>query len=139
MSAENLTPREWERLWSVAGFMKQQARDGWERIEAWVAERRREAYTTARTAAEARATAGQFTDDDLIYAGHSRCPCGAGLAYHEHLTYWDCSDILTGRAAPAGSPGAKQHTDKLPFTFYEIKSERQPSVNGATTRPAPAC
>ncbi len=29
------------------------------------------------------------------------------------------------------------HTDRLPFVFYEIKSEGQPSANGATTRPGP--
>jgi hypothetical protein len=92
-----------------------------------------------------------FTDDKLIYAAHSRCDCGAGLAYPKDPTvrqikewmadspflmwdHWDCSDILTGRAIPKGQEGAKVHSGKLPFTFYEIKSENQPSAHGATTR-----
>lgn len=86
----------------------------------------------------------QLSEDDLVYAAHGRCPCGAGLAYvpggdHDSgkpiVGYWDCSDILLGRAVPSGQPGAKQHTGQLPFAFYEIKSERQPSAQGATTRP----
>ena len=85
-----------------------------------------------------------FTDDELIYAATSRCKCGAGLAYaptdeNPDLPYrgpsaWDCSDILTGRAARIGEPGHVQHTDALPFAFYEIKAEGQPSAQGATTR-----
>ena len=81
-----------------------------------------------------------YTDADLRYAATSRCPCGAGLAYPLDSGIhgsWDCSDILTGRAVPSGDPGAVQHTDRLPFAFYEIKSEDQPSANGATTRPRP--
>jgi hypothetical protein len=79
----------------------------------------------------------------LVYAATSRCPCGAGLAYNPdgpsgqiHSGYWDCSDILLGRAIPFGEPGAVQHEARLPFVFYEIKSEHQPSARGATTRPA---
>ncbi len=67
----------------------------------------------------------------LIYSAYSRCPCGAGLAYApggEH--YWDCSAILLGVANRE-----VMHTGKLPFTFYEVKSELQPSAYGATTRP----
>lgn len=75
----------------------------------------------------------------MTYAATSRCPCGAGLAYDDTCTaepfkfpsYWDCSAILLGTADPN-----VQHTARLPFTFYEIKSEGQPSANGATTRPA---
>jgi hypothetical protein len=94
-----------------------------------------------------------FKDEDLIYASTSRCPCGAGLAYPGHASkkqmkqwrpdsvfllwdHWDCSDILTGRAIPSNLLGSKTHTDKLPFSFYEIKSENQPSANGRTTRPS---
>lgn len=79
-----------------------------------------------------------FTDADLVYSAMSRCPCGAGLAYPKgvsHRHYWDCADILTGRAIPSGQSGSKQHTDRLPFAFYEVKSENQPSAEGATTRP----
>lgn len=79
----------------------------------------------------------------LVYAATARCPCGAGLAYDETCTnppfngpsYWDCSAILLGTAVPQSQPGAVEHTGKLPFTFYEIKAEGQPSARGATTRP----
>lgn len=79
----------------------------------------------------------------LVYAAYGRCPCGAGLAYdpcYEDKSspfvgplsgYWDCSEILLGTARTD-----VKHTDKLPFAFYEVKSEGQPSANGATTRPA---
>ena len=79
----------------------------------------------------------------LVYAASTRCPCGAGLAYdpcYEDESspfvgplsgYWDCSEILLGTAKTE-----KKHTDKLPFAFYEVKSEGQPSANGATTRPS---
>lgn len=77
------------------------------------------------------------TESDLIYAAAARCECGAGLAYvsGSEDRCWDCSDILLGQAIPSGQPGAKKHTAKLPFVFYEIKSERQPSAGGMTTRP----
>lgn len=94
----------------------------------------------------------------LIFAARSRCPCGAGLAYDPAGAsggypdeskgekndsvfvggfggYWDCSAILLGTAIPNGQPGAVKHEGQLPFSFYEIKSENQPSANGATTRP----
>lgn len=74
----------------------------------------------------------------LTYAATARCPCGAGLAYDETCTmdpfvgpsYWDCSAILLGTADQS-----IKHTDKLPFAFYGIKGEGQPSARGATTRP----
>lgn len=81
-----------------------------------------------------------FTDGELRYAATARCPCGAGLAYppdavpedgpFRYWSYWDCSAILKGTADPA-----VQHTAQLPFAFYEIKCEAQPSARGATTRP----
>jgi hypothetical protein len=74
-----------------------------------------------------------FRDDELVYAAKARCDCGAGLAYPRDMGmhgYWDCSDILTGRSMP----GEKTHCGPLPFMFYEIKSEDQPSAEGATTR-----
>ncbi len=79
--------------------------------------------------------------DRLVYAAHNRCPCGAGLAYDPCFEdsesvfkgplsgYWDCSAILLGNADQT-----KKHTGKLPFAFYEVKSEDQPSARGATTR-----
>jgi hypothetical protein len=77
---------------------------------------------------------------ELIYAATVRCPCGAGLAYDKDAAdpfngYWDCSALLLGEAVPKGQPGSVQHTAKLPFVFYEIKGENQPSAQGATTRP----
>jgi hypothetical protein len=72
----------------------------------------------------------------LTYAAYKRCPCGAGLAYRRGDDCWDCSAILLGEAIPSGQPGSVQHTGRLPFTFYEIKSEKQPSANGSTTRPS---
>jgi hypothetical protein len=80
-----------------------------------------------------------LTPSDLVYSAESRCECGAGLAYDKRSDdpkgYWDCSDILLGKATPKGQPGSKLHTDKLPFVFYEVKSEIQRSARGATTRP----
>ena len=78
----------------------------------------------------------------MTFAATARCPCGAGLAYDETCvqepfripSYWDCSAVLLGEAVPSGQEGSVEHTDLLPFTFYEIKAERQPSARGATTR-----
>lgn len=67
----------------------------------------------------------------LTFSLSARCICGAGLAYGgKHPTAWDCSDILTGVAIPSGQPGAVQHSDRYPFTFWEIKPER----DGISTR-----
>jgi len=82
-------------------------------------------------------TSAAFTDDVLIYAATTRCECGAGMAYPTSIGphgAWHCSDILTFRAATSASPEAKTHTNPLPFSFYSIKSENQPSAHGATTR-----
>jgi hypothetical protein len=74
---------------------------------------------------------------EIVYAASTRCPCGAGLAYEADSDpfkgYWDCSAIILGTARED-----VQHTAKLPFVFYEIKGENQPSARGATTRPAEA-
>jgi hypothetical protein len=92
-------------------------------------QRRRTAKFEARLSSEV-----PFTDAELTYAAESRCPCGHGMAYPigcgpHH--YWDCSAIK-------GTADDKvQHTARLSFVFYEIKSEHQPSTKGATTRPAP--
>lgn len=85
----------------------------------------------------------------LVFSAETRCPCGAGLAYDPAAeddpgapfrgpSYWDCSSILLGTAIPSGQEGSVTHTGRLPFVFYEIKSERQPSAGGATTRPPEA-
>jgi len=80
----------------------------------------------------------------MVFAAYDRCPCGAGLAYDPSATrggsvfkgplagYWDCSAIILGTADQS-----VKHTAQFPFAFYEVKSEGQPSVNGATTRPKP--
>jgi len=73
-----------------------------------------------------------FTDDDLMYSAYDLCPCGHGLAYPKDCGfghYWDCSAILKGIA-----DSKVKHTGQLPFAFYSIKSEIQPSANGSTTR-----
>jgi hypothetical protein len=84
-------------------------------------------------------------EHDLVYAATARCQCGAGLAYDRNgesgkptQGYWDCSAILLGEAIPDGQPGSVQHTAQLPFVFYKIKGENQPSAEGATTRPTDA-
>lgn len=78
----------------------------------------------------------------LTYSATARCPCGAGMAYgpmtydndstfkKPYNGYWDCSAILDGTADKN-----VKHEAKLPFSFYEIKSEDQPSAKGRTTRP----
>lgn len=81
----------------------------------------------------------KFTLEELIFAALSRCSCGAGLAYPKNTGprgAWDCSDILLGRATPKSEGGSQEHSEVLPFAFYEVKSEEQPSANGATTRPS---
>lgn len=77
-----------------------------------------------------------YRPEQLTYAAHARCPCGAGMAHvndGDPAGYWDCSAILTGTA----DPGVR-HEGQLPFVFWEIKSEWQPSQGGATTRPGGA-
>jgi hypothetical protein len=79
----------------------------------------------------------KFSDSDLVYAADARCLCGAGMAYEKGCGpngYWDCSSILKGEAIPKGQEGSVKHEAQLPFAFYEIKSELQPSANGRTTR-----
>lgn len=113
-----------------------------DRLEAQANALRKEAAKLRREELVAKPLA-----ERLVYAAHARCPCGAGLAYdpagevggsdgpHHRPNAWDCSAILLGEAVPSGQPGAVQHTGELPFAFYEIKSETQPSAGGATTRP----
>ena len=63
----------------------------------------------------------------LVYAAAGRCPCGAGLAYVRGDDCWDCSEILLDTAKEN-----VKHSDRLPFAFYEIKSENK---KRGTTRP----
>lgn len=79
----------------------------------------------------------------LRYSAVARCPCGAGLAYDPAFVdangvfrgplsgHWDCSAILLGT-----QDKKVKHTAQLPFTFYNVKEEGQPSARGITTRPA---
>lgn len=79
------------------------------------------------------ATDALLTDADLVYAATVRCPCGAGMAHPVDADMrgaWDCSAILKGTAARD-----VKHEAQLPFVFYAVKSENQPSAGGATTRP----
>lgn len=77
---------------------------------------------------------GDFTLEELRFSASYRCDCGAGFAYpHEYMNVmgdWHCSAILMG-TADRNTP----HTRPLPFPYYEIKSEDQPTARGATTRP----
>lgn len=91
-------------------------------------------------------------NERLIYAAYDRCACGAGMAYdpaakgdansplmleRQGPKQWECSDILrfnTYGAHQQREVKAAEHTAPLPFAFYEVKSENQPSANGATTR-----
>lgn len=115
-----------------------------ETLFAEASEMRAKADDLGRQAAEARKEelAAIPLAERLVYAAHARCPCGAGMAYDPIgedkgspfvgplSGYWDCSAILLGAADTA-----VKHEARLPFAFYEIKSELQPSANGATTRP----
>lgn len=73
-----------------------------------------------------------FTDADLVYSAFTRCKkCSAGVAYPKEcggFHQWTCSNVLKGVGTANGH-------EAFPFQFYEIKSENQPSANGATTRP----
>lgn len=85
----------------------------------------------------------------LVFAAHARCDCGAGLAYDpagqseanspfRGPSRWECSAILLFKETPPEEQEKTKvamHTAPPPFAFYEIKSENQPSANGATTRP----
>ena len=77
----------------------------------------------------------KYTDDDLIYAATSRCQCGSGFAYPKGSGMhgkWVCSSIL--KAEEKALPPTN-HSGDMPFAFYSVKDEGQPSAMGATTRP----
>ena len=83
-----------------------------------------------------------FTDG-LIYSATARCKCGAGLYYDEGKSgingEWTCSVCVLAERAGASMEGwDKNAHQSFPFREWEIKSEDQPSANGATTRPDPA-
>lgn len=89
----------------------------------------------------------------LVYAAYARCDCGAGLAYDPAAEgdpssvfmlerrgpkQWECGDILRYETLSPEKKAlvkAATHCPPLPFAFYEVKSDKQPSANGASTRP----
>jgi len=92
-----------------------------------------EADNCERRLKQADAGAGDFTVYELLFAAQFRCICRAGMAYPDGVGMhgaWYCSAILLGQAAPG-----TEHTPAHPFSFYEVKSENQSSMRGATTRP----
>lgn len=70
-----------------------------------------------------------FNDEELVFARDAKCPCGERLAYPKGTSpmegFWDCVGLLKRTAPPKGHPDAKTHTDRLPFIFWDIKSEDQ--------------
>lgn len=89
---------------------------------------------TCRTPFDRGRSSGERPIGGLVYSATVRCPCGSGLAYSEDADpfrgAWDCAEILLGTASTEVT-----HTARLPFVYYEIKSEAQPSASGASTRP----
>jgi hypothetical protein len=97
-----------------------------------------------------------ITLNELTFSAYTRCKCGVGMAYindrelrkKETGDCWVCSDLLLKdlklRVKREGGffgggiiedENGTEHTQSYPFVSYEIKSENQPSANGATTRP----
>lgn len=103
-------------------------------------------------AARKSALKAEPLNDRMIYAAYDRCACGAGMAYDPAAegdkssplvlersgpSKWECSDIVryeTFDAAKQAEVKDATHTPAMPFAFWEVKSENQPSANGATTR-----
>lgn len=74
-------------------------------------------------------------EGDVVYSASMRCVCGAGLCYWRDGgadNYWDCSDVMLGRAIPVGQPGAIAHNDLFPFSKWKFVTENSA---GYTTRP----
>ena len=84
--------------------------------------------------------APKYTNAQLHFAATARCKCGAGYAYPDFSIRdkkapreWDCSAFLRGEIALTDLEAG--HSTALPFAFYSVKGETQPSAGGATTRP----
>ena len=105
----------------------------WARIIRWGITKARVYYNRIDRLLVGRRKLGNLRDRDLVFAAFARCKgCGAGLAYPKNINMsgeWDCSAVLKGEYPPT-----KAHPT-YPFSFYEIKSDCQPSAGGATTRP----
>jgi hypothetical protein len=101
-----------------------------------IEEKRREEYRARAEAVEQRikGNGDPFKDEELVYAASSRCKCGAGFAYPEHIGMhgaWYCSHLLKTRD-PHGD-----HDSAMPFAFWSVRSESQIARNNGivTTRP----
>lgn len=111
-----------------------------DRLEARAKELRAEA-----AAADKAALAAKPLLERMCFAAYARCECGAGMAYDKAVATpygenakWQCSAIIRFEELPADEQArakAATHTPPLPFAFYDVKGENQPSANGATTRP----
>ena len=96
-------------------------------------------YIEASDANIARVESGNppFVDAELRYAATARCKCGAGFAYPDApfiRGMWACSALL--KSGDRTQAEADKHDGALPFSMYEVKSEKQPSAGGRTTRPS---
>ena len=80
----------------------------------------------------------KFEPEELLFSATARCSCRAGMAYPKKInsstSSWFCSAVLLGEAKHPKDGGLTSHLE-YPFAFYSIKSEDQPSAQGATTRP----
>lgn len=79
----------------------------------------------------------KFTNEELVYTAIGRCVCEHGLAYPKNSSprgNWICGALLL--SGERSKDVLQNHSPAYPFPMYSIKSEQQPSANGATTRPA---
>jgi hypothetical protein len=85
--------------------------------------------------------------DGLIFAANARCKeCNSGLCYVERQEFetgswleeskgsWICLETYLASVAKRADFVFKEH-QSLPFVFWSISSEIQPSSTGNTTRP----
>lgn len=93
----------------------------------------------------------KYEPTELLFAARARCRCGAGLAYpmnddewNRKARMWACSAVLMNtapesdnisRRGPFTTEKPEAQHDAYEWWCYEIKSEGQPSADGATTRP----
>jgi len=79
-----------------------------------------------------------FTPAELVYASHTRCRCGAGMAYPKGIGgrgMWQCSSVLERSPSERAAKGRDLHTEAMPFVFWSVHAERNDGT-GPTTRPA---
>lgn len=94
-------------------------------------------YYAETKVVEQRLGNDNFEDHELVYAAWQRCSkCHAGFAHPKNIGghgAWYCSTMLKDKTAKQAD-----HDQGYGFTTFSIKSEGQPSANGATTRPKPS-